>query len=213
MNRSRARSAPSRESGLSLLEVIVAIAILTVVATASGTLALTGMAAGATQERRQVAVTIASGVMESLSAQTIATSATTGVSGLYTGSTSVAVTAAWLALSSAPGVAQTYPGWDPTATTLSTPTIPITTYPTQVGTNYTVTTLIGTCFQPTAGGDCGRLVGQIAAPALPPTGYTGLIRAIVVVSWTAGKTCASGCSYTTSTLIDPSNDLAWVSHG
>lgn len=99
---------PSSNSGLSLIEVMVAISIIAIVATASATLCLNGIAAAAAQERRQVAVTIASGAMESISAQSVMTNATTGVSGLYTGRTSLAITAAWASNASMSGVSQTY---------------------------------------------------------------------------------------------------------
>ncbi len=202
------------DSGLSLLEVIVAIAIMTIVATASATLALTGIAAASTQERRQVAVTIASSTLEIVGAQTVAINSATGVSNLFTGRTSTAVASAWSANSSGPGVGTTYAASDPTATTSSVASLPITSSATQVGTAYSVTTLLGTCYEPIAGGDCARVSGYpTTPPATVPTGYTDLIRAIVIVSWTAGKKCSSGCTYTASTLIDPSADLVWVNHG
>ncbi|MEP6481572.1 MAG: type II secretion system protein [Rhodoglobus sp.] len=196
----------SAEAGLSLLEVIVAIAILTIVATASATLSLTGIAAAATQERLQVAVTVASSNMEIITA--------TPVTDLYTGRWATNVSTAWTASSTAVGVGQTYQKSDPAGSSSSAETIPIhPTVPPQAGTTYTVTTLLGACYQKITGGDCGKITGQAVAPAVPPAGYTDLVRAIVIVKWFAGKTCASGCTYVATTLIDPSTNLTWVSHG
>jgi prepilin-type N-terminal cleavage/methylation domain-containing protein len=197
------------DAGLSLLEVIVAVALVTIVMTASAALCLTGIATASAQERRQVAVTIASGMMESVGAQSVATNSVTGVSGLYTGRSSSAVSAVWAANPSTVGVSQTYSAWDPTATIASVPVIPITSTSTQAGTTFTVQTLMGPCYEPKAGGDCTIVAG--ATGTVTPSGYTRLIRIVVVVTWTAGDSCAaSGCSYTTSSLVDPSSDLGWL---
>lgn len=203
------------DSGLSLVEVVVAISLITIVATASGTLVLNGIAAGATVERRQVAVTIASGAMEAVNAQSVAKSSSTGVSALYTGRTKAAVDAAWAANSTLSGVPKTYEAWDPSLIP-GAPTLPITVTTIQAGTTYTVTTIIGACYLPTTGaGDCAKVTGNNTnyAPLIQPSATTILIRAVVVVKWTAGQTCASGCSYAASTIIDPHDDLEWVSHG
>jgi Tfp pilus assembly protein PilV len=198
-----------RDEGLSLLEVVVAVGLITIVMTASASLCLTGIATASAQERRQVAVTIASGTMESVGAQSVATNPATGVSGLYNGRSSTAVSTVWSANASTVGIAQTYSAWDPTATTGSVPQIPITSTTTQAGTTFTVQTLIGPCYEPKSGGDCGLVSGATAS--VTPSGYTPLIRVVVVVSWTAGNSCAaSGCTYTTSSLFDPNSDLGWL---
>jgi prepilin-type N-terminal cleavage/methylation domain-containing protein len=213
MNLSRAlRARTSTDDGLSLLEVIVAVALVTIVMTASATLCLTGIATASAQERRQVAVTIASGTMESVGAQSVATNPATGVSNLYTGRNATAVSAAWVANASLIGIAQTYAMSDPTANISSVPAIPITSTTTQAGTTYTVQTLIGPCYEPKSGGDCVVVSGATAS--VTPSGYAPLIRVIVLVSWTAGNSCAaSGCTYTTSSLVDPNRDLGWLTNG
>lgn len=201
------------ESGLSLVEILVAITLIAIVATSSATLCLTAMAAAATQERRQVAVAILSGTMETVSAQTVDTNPATTVSGLYAGRAQSLALSAWASNSTTPGVAQTYPGWDPTATVASTPALPFTAATSQAGSDYTVQTLIGPCYRPTSGGDCGVLPSLSNAPALTPTGYVKLIRAIVVVKWTAGASCTpTDCSYSATTILDPSIDLRWITH-
>ncbi|MEO8093953.1 MAG: hypothetical protein ABI632_03365 [Pseudolysinimonas sp.] len=208
------RAKYTSEAGLGLVEVLVAIVLITIVAAASATLVINGVATGATVERRQVAVTVASGAMESVSAQSVAT-ASTGVSGLYTGRTYAALHAAWTANSAAAGIPQTYEVWDSTATASSSPAVPITSSTVQAGTTYKVATLIGSCYQPSNGGNCAKAPGYLgdAPPATVPANYTILIRVVVIVTWSAGKGCSGfACSYVTSTLVDPHIDLDWVTH-
>lgn len=197
----------SADAGLSLIEVLVAITIMSIIALAAATLGVTGLAAAATQERRQIAVTIASGTMESISG--------TQISALFTSRTMAAVQAGWTANSSVPGVKQTYPVWDATTGSPAIPVGPTTVA--QAGTNFTVETVLGYCFQPqpqTVVSDC-TASGATAASTAPavPTNAMKLIRAIVIVKWTAGSSCPASCSYVASTLIDPSTDLNWNSHG
>jgi prepilin-type N-terminal cleavage/methylation domain-containing protein len=206
----------SSDSGMTLVEVIVAIAIIAVVALSAGSLTILGLNSATTQERRQIAVTIASGAMEAVNAQSPKTLASTGVSGLLTGRTQAVSDTAWGLNTGVLGLGQTYETWDKTATALSVPTIATTpTVVPQAGTNFSVTTLIGTCFQPIAGGDCSHVSGYPnTAPSSVPSGLTALIRVIVVVRWSAGASCTvSSCSYSTSSLFDPHSDLKWVSHG
>jgi Tfp pilus assembly protein PilV len=204
----------SDDSGLSLIEVVAAVIIIVIVALAGASLTITGIQSATSQQRQQVAVTIANGAMETVSGWSVSTNSTTTVSNLYTGRYTNAVTNAFTNNSTKPGVAQTYAAWDPTATATSTPAIAITVSPpAQNATNYTTTTLIGTCYEPVAGGNCSKITGQATDPATVPAGYSKLIRIMVIVSWTAGSTCAvSGCYYEATTLADPHVDLQWVTH-
>ncbi len=189
------RSGRLHEDGLSLVEVIVAIAIISIVALASANLTINGISLAANTERQQLAVTIANGAMETASAQSVAT--------IYSGRKPVDVTNAFTANSAVPGVSATNPVGDTSSPVPPTQALPITPAPiTQSGTTYTTTVLVGSCYQPRSGGDCAK-----AATA----GYIPLIRVIVVVRWTAGKSCTvGGCYYSATTLIDPSTDLQWV---
>ncbi len=220
--RERLRPLASRDEGLTLVEVVVAISLIAIVATASAALCISGIAAATTQERRQVAVTIANGTMEDINSR--AAIEVAGVSPLYKGRYIQDVKDAFTAMAGKPGVANTYPVGDSTVTNLTkNPVIPITSTTSQSGTTYTITTLIGSCYQSTslaAGGtlnnECARIIPQypLAPPSAAVSGYSDLIRVIVVVSWTAGSQCsASGCSYTATSLIDPNVDLDWISHG
>jgi len=217
----RIRSNDELDAGFSLIEVMVAIAIIAVVAISAGSLTIAGINTASTQQRRQIAVTIASGTMESINSMSASVTDATGVSALYTGRSASKVHAAWTANAGVTGLAQTYETSDSTATASSVAIVPITSPSPllQSGTNYTVTTLIGTCFQPTtapASGhwDCTTVPGYATAPSVIPTGYTPLMRVIVVVRWTPGFGCGSnGCSTVVSSLVDSHNDLIWVSHG
>ena len=201
---------------MTLVEVMVAVAIIAVVALAAGSLTILGLNSATTQERRQIAVTIASGAMEAVNAQSPKALASTGVSGLLTGRTQLASDAAWGLNTGVLALAQTYETWDPTASGSSVPTIGTIPVPvTQAGTKFLVTTLVGTCYQPISGGDCTRVSGYpTTAPSSVPAGLTNLVRVIVVVRWSAGASCTvSSCSYSTTSLFDPHTDLKWVSHG
>lgn len=209
----RARLVGTRESGMSLVEVIVAIAIISVIALSAANLTINGLSLAASQERNQIAVTVANGAMEAATAQPIAT--------IYSGRTQTAVQAAYNANTAVPGIATvagvvpTYQVWDTSGSLPPVEALPITSAPiTSSGTTYTTTTLVGSCYQPRAGGDCARLSSNpTTPPATTPAGYMQLIRVVVVVRWTAGKSCApGGCLYSTTTLLDPGKDLEWVTH-
>lgn len=207
------------DRGMTLIEVIVAISIMAIVATSAISLSISSVANTTIQQRRQVAVSVASNAMETVAAHTLAANNATGESRIYDGRTLARVTAAWTASAGFPGVDKTYPGWDTSATTTSRPNIAIDTDnpandptpPTVLnGTQYRVRTLIGACYQPNAGGNCELLSGQSTPPVLEPASYSKLIRVIVIVSWTAGDDCATGsCTYQTTTLLDPHQDLRW----
>ncbi|MEO7123229.1 MAG: hypothetical protein ABI400_08970, partial [Lacisediminihabitans sp.] len=132
------------------------------------------------------------------SAQSVAT--------IYSGRKQLDVTNAFTANSAVPGVAATNPVWDTTVPLPATQALFITPASiTQSGTKYDTTVLAGSCYQPRAGGDCAK-------PAKP--GYVALIRVIVIVRWTATQNCPTGgCFYSATTLVDPSQELAWVTNG
>ena len=217
------RRARAADRGMTLIEVIVAISIIGIIATAAVSITIASVAATTTQQRSQVAVALASNTMETVVAHTLVVNSASGESSIYDGRTETRVSAAWTSLAGFPGVDSTYLGWDSTASPASRPDIPIDTAnpandptppPTLNGTEYRVRTLIGPCFQPNTGGDCGRLTGQSTSPLTEPAGYSKLIRVIVVVSWTAGGSCeVNACTYQTSTLLDVHQDLKWKVNG
>lgn len=196
--RIRAASVGSSDRGVSLVEILVAIVIVSIIATASASLIISGITAAAAQERRQVAVTIASGRIESVTAN--------GPSRAVTGRAALDVSAAWLANASKSGVSKTIQKSDTLVTSSSGAVNPITSVDNLSGTRYTTTVLIGDCYQPKAGGDC---VVATAGPSV-----SKLLRVIVIVRWTPGKGCpANECFYQTTTLLDPNGDIDWVTSG
>lgn len=200
-------------SGMTLVEVIVAIAIMSIVATAAIGLAISSTIGSVSQQRRAIAVTVANAAMERASGLPAAS--------LFGGRAPVPVSTSFSNNSGVSGVSKTYQDYDKTSPLPGAQTVPIDAPVTQNGTPYTVTSIIGTCFQKlgtnsgqTAGGDCAKVDSATYAP-LTPAGYTNLTRVIVVVGWTAGQECAvaGSCVYTISTLIDSHSDLEWKTNG
>lgn len=203
----------AESSGMTLVEVIVAIAIMSIVATAAIGLAISSTIGSVSQQRRAIAVTVANAAMERASGLP-ATS-------LFSGRSLGAVNTSFSNNSGVSGVSTTYQDYDKTSPLPGAQTVPIDAPETQNGTSYTVTTIIGTCFEKlgtnsgqTAGGDCAKVDSATYAP-FTPAGYTLLSRVIVVVGWTAGQECAviGSCVYTISTLIDSHSDLEWKTNG
>jgi prepilin-type N-terminal cleavage/methylation domain-containing protein len=211
------RRLASEDSGLSLMEVIIAIAIMTTIALAAASLSLNGTKTESAEERQQVAVTIANGYMEQVSGWTTDLDTTTGVSMLYDGRTQAAVTAAFHDNASPPGVAQTNAVWDSHAPgDQANPSLQITPPSfSQNGTTYSVTTLIGSCYQSTTIQSGGTTTSPVLnnCVATQTANSDAMIRVIVIVKWMAGAKCqVNGCFYDTSTLLDPNADLEWVTH-
>jgi len=198
------------DRGFSLAEVIVAVAILGALATASLYLTIGGLNSSESQRRSNVAITLAGNAMESVVSQSPAINATSGVSALYNGRAHDDTVARWHANRFIAGVDRMYPGWQPGLPAGSTPAIPFSNSVTVNGTEYSVQTMIGRCYQPLTGGQCTTLPGHAVAPAVPPTGQAELTRITTVVWWFAGANCASGCTYSASTLVDTSEDLSWL---
>jgi len=208
----RLRPSP-HDRGMTLIEVVIAISILAIVATAAVGLSITSVASAAVQQRTQIAVTVANQAMETASAQADGIDPATTVSYLLKGRSQTDVMPVWTANSARWGIPTSYAGWDPTvgpgsAWLLGTLAGDQTTLS---GTIYRTDILVGTCYQKSTGGDCSLLPGySVTAPAVTPAGYVVLMRVVVVVTWTAGSGCQSGgCSYQTTSLIDTHDELAW----
>lgn len=206
------------DEGFTLMEVIVALSLLAIVATASLVFFVNGTRSVTSQQRSQSAIAVATNAMEQTFSRVPTTSAT-GVSGLVVGRTKADVDAAWAAAGpySVPGLSDTYPAWD-TATApapavgTGDDAVKLTTTTTQAKITYTTTTLIGTCYRVTTNpsGPCTKTGGTSAGVA--NAGYSALMRVAVLVTWpdVAGRCTPSGtCSYSTTSLIDPSSDLKW----
>jgi len=203
---------PGGEEGFSLAEVIVAIAILGTLATASLYLTIGGLNSSESQRRGNVAITLAGNAMETVVARSPAINATSGVSAVYNGRAHADTVATWVVNRFIAGVDRMYPGWQPGIPAGSVPEIPFAETVTVNGTEYSVQTMIGRCYQPLAGGQCTILTGFATAPATAPTGFVELTRVTTVVWWFAGSNCVAGCSYNASTLVDTSSDLQWIAN-
>ncbi|TQL41921.1 prepilin-type N-terminal cleavage/methylation domain-containing protein [Homoserinimonas aerilata] len=201
----------SDERGMTLIEVVVAVVILGLLSTLSLSLYMTSMNASSTHKNRELAITVANESMEIVSGWSpTAKIATTSLSTLFAGRTAAAVAAQWAAAPANSGLEQTYPTWDTTGA--SAPELPLSSISTFNGTKFLAQTFIGTCFQPVSGGDCKKLAGQATAPSVAPGGYSSMVRATVVVTWTAGDCDSGHCWYKASTLLDLNSDLDWVTH-
>jgi prepilin-type N-terminal cleavage/methylation domain-containing protein len=201
--------------GFTLAEVLISVSILGGLATAALYFTVGGLASAETQRRGNVAITLAGNAIESVLATSPTVNSTTGVSGIYTGRSHQDTVSRWAVNQSIPGFDRMYPSWDPTAAPGSTPLVPISRGVTVNGTQYFVDTMVGRCYQPLAGGQCGVVAGWTPASptAAAPAGYIELIRVSTVIWWFAGQGCSAGCSYNASTLIDSNVDLTWLSNG
>lgn len=205
------------DDGFTLIEVVIAIAILVAVCAATLPFLVKEKQTSALFQHELVATSLASTALEAVSAHSAFLNSSTSVSNLVTGRTATTVSAAWAANSTVTGVGSTYQLSDPTAGSSATPLIPITGASNIVnGTSYTTTTLIGECYAAKStltSATCGLLPAVVTPPSSAPSGYVGMIRVIVVTSWSGDTACATSgaCRYSTATLINIDPDLTWVS--
>jgi prepilin-type N-terminal cleavage/methylation domain-containing protein len=179
------------DEGLTLVEVLVAIAVVGIVMTALTSFFVTSVATLNQQGTKQAAVQVADGATELVRA--LRASAVLG------GRDKTSTDAQW---GSPVTGASAYLGgmqeaWDSTAATGagSTATLPTTSSPTTVnGLAFGQNFYVGQCWQPASGGDCG---------ATTAAGSVAFLRVVVAVTWR----CPAGtCSYVTATLINADDD-------
>ncbi len=196
------------DGGFTLIEVIVSLVLLSLIMSAVTTLFIRSQKSSVGLQDRQAAVPVATQAMDI--ARTIpAVRDSAGNSSLVGGRTQAAVTAQWASVAGLPGVdlSDTYATWDTTATSGSTPVLPLATTVLISGKAYDVQSLVGICYRADVDSDCVKLSGQSTPPATTPAGQVALYRVIIVVSFkTPDGGCVGGCTYVTSTLIDPSVD-------
>jgi prepilin-type N-terminal cleavage/methylation domain-containing protein len=205
--RDAARMQSDRSEGFSLIEVIVALALILFVMSSSVVFFVRSMQTSGTQQVREAAISLADQAME----QARAVSATS----LLSGRDKTRADAQWAALPTAAAAAKSVSTeiWDPTATTSSSPAVPFTTTDATTlvnKTQYTINTAIGECWISTTTSVLCN------APATLPPAATPLYRVIVDVHWAGkiGEGCpASGCDYVVTTLRDPSTDPLFNSNG
>ena len=195
------------DAGFTLIEVVVALFLLGVVATAGLTFFFRGMQNASHLQRTQAAVAVATQAMEQVRSVTPRVAdVVTSTSGLVIGRSKSDVQASWLAAAPA-DTAESTPVWDAAAATRTKVALPVTYTTTVSDESYTVTTLIGTCFRAKTASASSQTCTKV-----DPGSAAKLFRVTIVVTWKPGKTgqCgASVCDYRLSTLIDPTLDANW----
>jgi prepilin-type N-terminal cleavage/methylation domain-containing protein len=198
--RARVTAALGNDRGMTLIEVVVAITILAVLSTASLGVYLSGINSATAQQRREVAVTVANSVLEDATL--------TAPANLYVGRSQAVATNLLTLNQAVPSVKQTFAAFQPPPVA-AVPALKPTQTVTLNGTDYQVSTIVGTCFQKKAGGSCTVGSTYPTQPATPADSLV-LTRIVVVVRWSAGSTCAGdACVYDTSTLVDRNSELTW----
>jgi prepilin-type N-terminal cleavage/methylation domain-containing protein len=213
----RRPNGPHGDEGFTLVEVIVALALLTVTATAALYFFVGGTRAVSHQQQSQNAVVVANEAMER--AYSVGAKRAGDVSGLLAGRHQDDVEAAWASVATAglEGYAATYPAWDPAADPVGpgdepseNDAVPLIAISELNSLEYEALTLIGPCYRSKVLPDsaCGR-TSSPTAPDSAPSGYTELMRVMVRVTWQSQSCPENGCSYQVSSLIDPNSDLTW----
>lgn len=192
---------------MSLVEVVIAMVLMSILMTTSAAVFIRGAGNGAGLQRRQAAVTLAQQSIEATRAVTTTPDAQ-GCVKLLQGRTKAVVDAQWAA---APGTVTsvTDEAWAPDGCGGSV-IIPLqglvgavgaVTDPVVLGGQaYTVTTYIGTC---------ALAWGQGGSTCGPDTGAPNTVpvyRVVVRVTWSGVGCTAQTCAYTASTLLDGSPD-------
>lgn len=201
------------DEGFSLIEVIVALALLAMVATAGLYFFVNGTRSVTEQQRTQNAVAVANEAME-VAYSVAATADAANLSGLVKGRTQSDVMASWTLATThgVEGITSSYPVWDPAPS--GSAVVGVTASKRESDMTYTTTTVIGACYRPNGSQACGRIPGVASDPGVAPAGYARLMRIMVLVTWDPTKgTCTSApgglCSYELVSLADPNKDLVW----
>jgi prepilin-type N-terminal cleavage/methylation domain-containing protein len=192
------------DDGFTLLEVIVAMTLLGLILAGSATLFIASLKNSTGMDRRQVAVTLAGQQMETVRAIRPETSSSTG-NPLVEGRKLADVTSTWPSAPADFRAVTLMTGGSDSTPVGASPTIPFSTTSTVDGQSFKISTWIGTCTRATTtNAPCDTVT--------PAAGAQTMYRVVVVVSWNqgAGSSCSgTGCSYTLSTLIDPSSNYTF----
>jgi type II secretory pathway pseudopilin PulG len=198
-----------REDGFTLVEAVVATAILGLLMASLGLSFLGGMRGVAELQHRQEATSIATHAMELITSVSAQEDQSGCVPLLY-GRTESAVRAQWAAAPSGVDLTAMDPAWNApacpatSAVPLAGLTSPVpddgtTPAVTRSGVGYTVRAYIGSCRRAPTSGACDQ---ETALTTNDPRMY----RAVVAVGWRGAACPSSSCLYTVGTLIEPAPD-------
>lgn len=193
---------PGAQDGFTLIEVIVALMLMSVVLMMAGGFMIRSLATSSVQSGRDGAVSVANETLEGIRA-VAATFDASGTSPLVYGRSLLEVTTQWAdAAAAGLDVSKTHTGGGGTSfdaatyqlVPSATETVPLRRTVSRNYQAYTVDALIGTCGRATAAAECLRT-----------TSGDKLFRVVVRVTWSpgGGRTCSGPCEYVLSTIIDP----------
>ncbi|HTW21845.1 MAG TPA: prepilin-type N-terminal cleavage/methylation domain-containing protein, partial [Mycobacteriales bacterium] len=193
---SRALRPGSRpDEGFSMVEMMVALLIIAIVSAASVAFFVANIRGVNDQRQHQEAVYLANQQMETVTSLP--------VSKLVSGRTQAEVTALYSSAAatalniSAQDDTTNAGNYDSTASTTGNEVVPLTVTQSVNSVPYSLTTFIDVCWYNNTTGFC---------TPTQTSSTTQEYRVSVYVTWTSAGTCANGCNYSTSTLIDPSSD-------
>lgn len=197
------------DEGFSLIEVIVALFIVGMVASAVLMFFMRGSSTASHLQRTQASASVATQAMEKVRSVHARPGSPSDPTPLVIGRTQTAVAAAFSTVAALDPdlVAETNQLWDPSASASPTVTLPVTRAVRVSDMTYDVTTLIGSCYRAKS----ASASDTTCVRTNPGPGSTLVYRAVVVVTWDPGvaKCGGDGCLYTLTTLIDPSTDAVW----
>lgn len=195
------------QSGFTLVEVVVAIALIGILSAAAVSFFVSGVASMSEQQRKQGAVSLANSAIDKARSVAPGGVDASGTSGLVKGRSQAAVNASWTAAAALnpDDVADMNPAWDTVGTPSATDQwVPITQAQKIDSQPYTVTTLIGTCYRAKTPSQTSSSCTKAKSASTDITLY----RVRVVVSW-AENAKATPKTYRLATLVDPSVDPIW----
>jgi hypothetical protein len=184
-----------------MVEMVVALVVIAIVASASIAFFLSNIRGVNNQRQHQEAVYLADQQLQNVESLPVGK--------LVSGRTKAEVTAMYstAAATSLKVVGQddtTNSGnWDVTASAAGSEIVPLSETQTVNSVPYTLTTFIDVCWYATSTGLCGPTSSSKT---------TQEYRVSIYETWKGPGSCSNGCTYTTSTLIDPTADPTFDSN-
>lgn len=187
VERERMPAPTSSEAGYSLIELMVAMAVISIVMSSLATFFTTTISVTNAQSNSQTAIQLVNDALERVRA--LKGSAVT------TGRDQTRTAAQWATASSVvnPYLTTMVQAYDSTATTSSTAALPTTAQTVTINSvPFSQNWYVGRCWQPVLGGDC---------TATQTSGAVAFYRVVAAVGWTGRRCPATGCVQLASTLV------------